>query len=278
MGRETVLALAKHNPGHVYFTGRSATKAREVISLAQASSAAGVSFIPCDLSSMAAAKTAADSFLAQSPDRLDVLICNAGIMGASPQTTKDGYECHFAINHLAHALLIQLLLATIQNTPGGRIVSLASLAFMFLRQGGIQFETIKTSRNLARGAIVSTAMQNYAHSKLAIILYTQELARRYPNVKSVSVHPGSVTTPLVTELGWADWLLIRLTSIGGFISPEQGAYTQLWAATTPLGNLTSGAYYEPVGEKGHESKFTKDIELAKKLYDWTETELQSYLH
>ena len=199
-------------------------------------------------------------------------------MLAPPEITKDGYEVHFATNHIGHALMIRLLLATLQNTPGGRIVSLTSVAFLYPPPGGIQFDTLKTPRSVGIIGGVGAAGWNYCQSKLANILYVQELSRRYPDVTSVAIHPGTVATPLNTRLGWADWLLIRITNPRGFSKPEQGAYNQLWAATTPTGNLTNGNYYEPVGKKGQESKYTNDKELSKRLFEWTETEVQPYLN
>ncbi|CAD6564186.1 MAG: hypothetical protein CYPHOPRED_003209 [Cyphobasidiales sp. Tagirdzhanova-0007] len=274
LGKESVLALAKHHPRHITFTGRNAAKAEEVISLAQTNSSTTVSFIPCDLASLTSVKAAADTFLAKSYGRLDVLMCNAGIIDAAPAVSEDGYEITFATNHLGHALLIRLLLPVLQKTPGcGRIVSLTSTAFRSAPKAGIAFEKLNTPMSSGFAA----ALINYCQSKLANILYVQELARRYPEVTSIVVHPGSATTPMVKEMNWGTWLLIRITSPDIFLSPERGAYSQLWAATVPRDAFSNGGYYEPVGEKGKETKHMKDAELAKKLFDYTEQELQPYL-
>ena len=273
MGKETVLELAKHHPKLVAFTGRDAARAQEVISLAQSTSSTTLCFIPCDLASLSSVQAAVRTFLAQSTHRLDVLMCNAGIMCVNPDVTKDGYEVQLGINHMSHALLIQLLLPTLKETVGSRIVSLSSSAMAFPPNGGIAFDTLKTPQNSG----LTPKMTNYAQSKLANILYPQELARRNPEITAISIHPGIVATELMGNLGWMDWALVKLFNPKRLLPVKEGAYNQLWAATTPAERLVNGRYYEPVGKVGQETKETKNKDLAKKLYDWTERELKPYL-
>ncbi|CAD6564188.1 MAG: hypothetical protein CYPHOPRED_003210 [Cyphobasidiales sp. Tagirdzhanova-0007] len=194
-------------------------------------------------------------------------------MAVPPALTKEGYEIHFGTNHLGHALLIRLLLPIIQKTPDGRVISITSTAHFYPPSEGIPFETLKTTRSSGLGA----PGYNYSISKLANVLYVQELARRNPTITFIAVHPGTVATALIASQTLAMRIIIRLTNPMGYLSPEQGAHSQLWAATTQLKNLTNGAYYEPVGEKGRETKHTKDKQLAKKLFDYTELELHPYL-
>jgi NAD(P)-dependent dehydrogenase (short-subunit alcohol dehydrogenase family) len=119
--------------------------------------------------------------------------------------TKDGYEIQFGTNHLGHALLIKLLLPTLQRTAdetkGGadpRIVLLASKGMTLHPTGGIVFDELRTTQeNLA-----FAHWRLYGQSKLANILYAAELARRLPQITSVSVHPGVMMTGLVTGLGF----------------------------------------------------------------------------
>jgi retinol dehydrogenase-12 len=120
---------------------------------------------------------------------------NAGIMMTPPGTTKDGFEVQFGTNHMGHALLTKLLLPKLLSTakqPGAdvRIITLSSVGHEWAPKGGLQLDTVHSEqRNLS-------SRQRYGQSKLANILYSNELARRYPAIRCVSVHPGSVNTGL----------------------------------------------------------------------------------
>lgn len=62
----------------------------------------------------------------------------------------------------------------------------------------------------------------YGQSKLANVLYARELAERYLNILSLSIHPGVIKTSLISDLGWADKLLVYVTSVGQMLTPEEG--------------------------------------------------------
>jgi len=148
IGRESILQLAKHNPKHIYFTGRNTQAADAVITEAKSSSP-NVTFIPCDQTSLYSVSEAAKSFLQKSGNELDVLICNASIMAIPPGVSKDRYEIQFAINHLAHSLLIKLCISALQKTAtekgDARIVSVTSLAFRETAAAGIVFKDLKSN-------------------------------------------------------------------------------------------------------------------------------------
>jgi NAD(P)-dependent dehydrogenase (short-subunit alcohol dehydrogenase family) len=239
---------------------------------------ANVVFIEADLASLSSVKAGADAFLAQS-DRLDILICNAGIMAVPKGLTKDGYEIQFGTNHMGHALFIKkflpLLLAS-AATPNGdaRIVILTSLGFqLHPTPAGILFDTLKTPQDLG----MAGTWKRYGQSKLANVLTARELARLYPQLTSVAIHPGVVGTDLVGKLGWANKLLVTVANPRGLLTPVQGAYNQVWAATVEKSKLKNGAWYEPVGQPGsRDTSRSKDDELAKRLWEWTEKELAAY--
>jgi NAD(P)-dependent dehydrogenase (short-subunit alcohol dehydrogenase family) len=110
-----------------------------------------VIFIECDISSLASTHVAAKQFLAQS-DRLDVLMCNAGVMAIPPAVSKDGYEIQFATNHLGHALLIKLflplMLATAERPNSDvRIINMSSTAYSSTPKLGIEFDKLKTDQS-----------------------------------------------------------------------------------------------------------------------------------
>lgn len=237
--------------------------------------AAAITFIECDLANLASVQKAAKEFTSVSP-RLDVLINNAGVMALPPGLTKDGYEIQFGTNHVGHALLVKLLLPTLEKTAAEpdsdvRIVSLSSLGHKYTVTGGVDFKTLKTDRKDA------TTWARYGQSKLANILYSKALARRYPAIKCVAVHPGAVDTNLSATLESQNWIYPYLKAI---IKPlavtpaHQGAWNQLWAATSP--DAVSGEYYTPVAATGGASGWATDEKLSEDLWEWTQKELDAY--
>lgn len=277
LGEASVLHLAKHSPAKIYISGRNTQNANGVIQqVRDAGSKTAVIFVECDLASLASVKTAAESFLANE-SRLDVLLCNAGIMAKPPGLTRDGYEVQFGTNHLGHALLIQKLLPLLQRTAetegDARIVILTSMGFRMHPSGGIVFKDLKTTQDF--GAFGSWI--RYGQSKLANLLYARELARRYPSITSASIHPGVVNTNLVDSLGFGNRAFVYLTNLGKLLKPSEGAYNQLWSATTPKSQLKTGQFYEPVGVLSTKlDKVSRDDALATQLWEWTDKELAAY--
>ncbi|MCJ1356650.1 MAG: hypothetical protein MMC33_006645 [Icmadophila ericetorum] len=280
LGKATVQALVKHSPSHVYIAGRNTEKGAEMIDEIKTSTPnAAISFLQCDLASFVSVEGAARQFQLSS-QRLDILICNAGVMCLPPGLTQDGYEMQFGTNHLGHALLIKLLLPTLLRTAQElqadvRIITLASSRFRHTPPGGIVFKDLRnTQAHLRFGS-----WSRYGQSKLANVLYTKELARRYPGILSVSLHPGVVDTQLATTwtrgssfLQAGQWML-RKTVLK---SPEDGALNQLWAAFGRREKLVNGAYYEPIGVEGKQTKDSTNAKLAEELWEWTQAELAKY--
>ncbi|KAL5612147.1 hypothetical protein BROUX41_000309 [Berkeleyomyces rouxiae] len=276
LGKQTVLELAAHEPKSIWVACRDATKAENAIAdIKAAVPAVNVQYLKLDLASFDSVRAAAKAFSA-AEERLDILILNAGIMATPPALTKDGYECQFGTNHMGHALLTKLLLPTLVKTAAEpnadvRVVSLASAGHA-LSYSGIDFESLKQP-----GANATAAYTRYGQSKLANILFARQLAVAYPQIKAVSVHPGIVRTNLMNGTTGTFWLVHRVTSLANnlFTPVEQGVLNQLWAATAK--DVINGEYYTPVGVLGGGSASANDIELAKKLWDWTEKELDTYL-
>lgn len=278
LGAQSTIHLAKHNASHIYISGRNAQNAEKIIAkIRDTGSNTQVTFIQCDLASLSSVKGAAERFVSQTR-HLDILMCNAGIMAKPPSLTTDGYEIQFATNHLGHALLIKNLLPLLEKTSntGGdaRIVILTSEGMFLHPKGGIVFDNLKTVQDFWVGG----PWRRYGQSKLANMLYARELSRRYPGITSVSVHPGVVATELVGKSKFMDRALIHVTNFGNLLKPEEGAFNQVWAATTPREKLENGMYYEPVGKLAWKrlDKTAKDEGLAKKLWEWTEEELKGY--
>lgn len=296
LGKQTIQQLATHSPARIYLAARNPTKAESALQEIQSNvgpDCAPISILTLDLSSLDSVKAAAAEIQARET-RLDILITNAGVMGAKG-VTQDGYEIQFGVNHVGHALLIQLLLplllatASRQDvTPGDtRCVVLASEAEKFAPSTNpYPFDKLRTPCDDL------SAFTRYGISKLANLHYAAQLARRHPEaetgVRFVSVHPGGVSTNLGDLMrGWPRTEKIIRKVVGvviGLVPVEQGAWNQLWAATWPVGKQTeklgepkSGTFYWPVAAEGKGSKLAYDEAKAQELWEWTEKELQPHL-
>ncbi|KAH8882957.1 NAD(P)-binding protein [Thozetella sp. PMI_491] len=277
LGRESVLALAKRNPDHIYFTGRNAKAGASLIeAVGKIDPAVGVTFLELDMTSLPSVKSAMAKF---THDRLDILMCNAGIMAAPPELTKDGFELQFGVNHLAHAMIIDQLLPVLQRTadlPNSdvRIISLTSEGWSGHPAGGVIFDKLRTPMEMFFGSWI-----RYGQSKFANIVYAAELARRYPKILAVSVHPGVVSTGLVTNLNPVKKSFVHVSNLflGRFLmEPEQGAYSQLWLTGVERDKIVPGGYYKPIGVLSKTDKTAESPEVAAKLWEWTHEALAGF--
>ena len=277
LGKEAILALSRKQPKRIYFTGRNSKGAASVISqVKDANPTVNLIFLECDQTSLSSVESAIKQFLSHS-QRLDVLLCNAGVMGTDPSLTKDGYEHQFAVNQMAHALMVKMLLPTLQSTAhqtgDARVVFESSVGFRWTPSGGIRFDELKTTQDYS----FAGRWVRYGQSKLANVIYASELARRYPEITAVSVHPGVIFTNL-WSVQWSllNRIFVYLATLGQSISVEEGAYCPCWAMTTPKEKLSPGAFYQKVGVTGSQSKDSQNRELGDKLWNWTQKELEGY--
>lgn len=137
---------------------------------------------------------------------------------------------------------------------------------------------------------MDTTFTRYGRSKLANILFARELAGRYPLILTVAVHPGTVRTPVTRGLSASfPYVFAALYSLVSWMgsSVEEGAKTQLWAATAEIaderseggqrvGKVRSGEYYVPVGAPGSLSSYSLDDGVREELWRWTEEELRKH--
>ncbi|CAO2655315.1 Nn.00g103790.m01.CDS01 [Neocucurbitaria sp. VM-36] len=286
LGAASVQAFAAHNPTHIYFTGRNISAANALISEVEAKhSFAALSFIELDLSSLRSVKKGVSRGFKH--DRLDILMNNAGIVAKPAVLSQDGFEIQFATNHLGHAMLTKQLLPFLlaaAKTPGAdvRVVSNTSDGYQFHRMinGGISFPELDKGSTMSR--TVLGPWVRYGQSKLASILFASELARRYPSITSVSIHPGVVNTPMNTAMKGFNKMFVDVTtwlSRTPRLEPDQGVLSQLWcAAGAKKEELRNGGFYRPVGLDQWETltEEAKSEELAKKLWDWTEGVLNKF--
>jgi NAD(P)-dependent dehydrogenase (short-subunit alcohol dehydrogenase family) len=283
LGAGFISLIAAHSPAKIFLSGRSKTKADALISkVSSISPSTELVFLEADLSSLASVRHMAQAFLAAS-NRLDVLMCNAGIMATPPGLSKDGYEIQFATNHLGHALLIKLLLPTLlataqQPSADVRIISMSSVAHTLTPKTGIEFNTLETPQDGLGPLFQPSNFTRYGQSKLANLLYAKQLAIHHPQLLSASVHPGFVRTDMVAGASWKDRAIVAMASQGNWTSVEQGPWNQTWAATAKRDELRNGAYYEPVGvDVQGSTKWVDDGVLGGRLWEWTERELEAWV-
>ncbi|KAF2703383.1 short-chain dehydrogenase/ reductase-like protein [Pleomassaria siparia CBS 279.74] len=283
IGASTVQLLAVHNPSHIYFSGRNAKASDALIASIHATHPkVGLTFVPMDLTSLSSVKTALTTHFTHT--RLDILVCNAGIMAQQTKLSADGYEIQFAVNHLGNAMVTTYLLPTMlatAKTSGSdvRIVNLTSLGYGLHPGDGILFDELDA--HSVQNRFFMGPWMRYGQSKLANILYAAELARRHPEVTAVSVHPGVVNTDLVYTQTFINRTFIRITNVfmgEKALEPEQGAWNPVWcAAAAKKEDLKNGGFYVPVGlESSDDLKKDKlaggaeSVALAKKLWEWTD--------
>ncbi|KAI1754850.1 putative short-chain dehydrogenase [Xylaria castorea] len=281
LGKASIQALARCGPSHIYFTGRNAKAGETLIAETKKTNpSVGLTFLEMDFLSLASVKNGCDRFV---HGRLDMLMCNAGIMFKPPALSKDGYEATFATNHLAHALIIKELLPTMLKTaedPGAdvRLVNLTSEGWSGHPREGINFSTLQTTQKAMFGKFT-----RYGQSKLANLVYAAEVARRHPQIMAVSVHPGVVKTDLVNTLSASEKALVYGANFlmgVSLMEEKQGCLSQLWvAAGARRDELVNGAYYRPVGVMSNSQldKIAKSEEFASKLWTWTDEAVAKYL-
>jgi NAD(P)-dependent dehydrogenase (short-subunit alcohol dehydrogenase family) len=238
IGIETAKAL--HETGAtVYATARDLNKAKTA--LGSLVSSPRFHLLELDLNSMASVRQCAETFLRQS-DRLNILINNAGVMATPEGRTADGFETQLGTNHLAHFLLVQLLLPALEKSSNqgfqSRVIILSSVAH---RNGEVNFSNLNFDGEY-------DAWKAYAQSKTANLWTSNEIERRFGTrgVHSLSVHPGGIMTGLMQHLSEetrksiaADPDLPKMLK-----SPEQGAATTVWAATAKVFEGQGGKYLE----------------------------------
>lgn len=279
LGKETITQLSKHNPAHIYLAARNESKALAAIEdiKKQVPDAAPITFLEIDLTSFESVKRAAKEFLSKSQS-LHILINNAGIMAWPPNLTKEGYEIQFGTNHMGHALFTKLLLPTLLQTAKSgpdkdvRIISLSSAAENWVPSDLYNFDELKTD-------MASTGTwARYGASKIANIHHSKALAKRYPELRCISIHPGAVNTNLVSGPA-ASWPILKpIVGLATWLVSTpvaEGAKNQIWASVSP--DAESGVFYWPVGVTGRDSKQAKNEELSEKLWEWTEKELEPYV-
>jgi NAD(P)-dependent dehydrogenase (short-subunit alcohol dehydrogenase family) len=246
--------LAKQ--GTLVIVGRNAEKTRRV-----ASEVGAQDSIVADLSTLDGMRAAAAEFRSRH-DRLDVLANNAGGIFMDYTETKDGIEQTFALNHLSYYHLTGLLRDLLVATPGARVVSTSS---------GAHFRASWDPDGLVRRPSRRAGWAAYGDSKLANILFTRELGRRLAGtgVTANCYHPGWVSTGFAKNNGgiWEMGASILAPLLAR--TPEQGADTLVWLATSPEPAGTTGEYWHD-RKPGTRTAKARSDELARGLWALSE--------
>ena len=296
LGYHSALHLAHRNPppSKIYLTARSLSRGNlardQILQSLDPANNIDIQVLELDLASFTSVTTVADHIL-KNEQRLDLLMCNAGGVGLAGMTTPEGYEVHFGANYMGHALLIHLLIplllktASLQSPISTTTTSTSSLTEVRIILLGSDLSSntpLPISYSSLKPPTASTSLsllQRYATSKLCCILLAKSLAIHHPDITSLAVHPGVVSTNLGSDVIKRYPLLKPLKSMMGWFvkGPEEGSKNQVWAATTSLESVKNGEYYYPVGVSGKGGKIARDGEMAEELWTWSQKELQSYL-
>ncbi|MBK7171402.1 MAG: SDR family oxidoreductase [Gammaproteobacteria bacterium] len=234
IGLASAIALARAGAALVLI-GRSEARGNEALEkIHRASGNERLDFRCADFSSLAEVRRVAEVFLSANRP-LHVLLNNAGVMNTQRKLSADGFEEMFAVNYLAHFLLTRLLLPCLERSAPARIVHVASNAHAFCK--GINFDDLSHGKRFS-------AFPVYGHSKLANMLFSNELSRRLrgTGVSSNAMHPGAVATGIGTNNGIAGRLAPLLLK-PFFRSPEKGAATAVYLASSAEVEGISGQYF-----------------------------------
>jgi NAD(P)-dependent dehydrogenase (short-subunit alcohol dehydrogenase family) len=238
IGKQIAIGLAKMK-ANVIVVGRDKTRCEAALEEIRKDASTNtdknqISYYVADLSSQASIHSLAKDFL-DSHECLDILVNNAGVFLPRRRTTVDGIEYTFAVNHLAPFLLTNLLYEKIKASKPSRIITTSSVAH---RGAKINFDDLQFERGHYN------SLKAYSQSKLANVLFTNELARRSKGsgVTANCFHPGGVRTNLVQSGPWYYRLVWKIIS-PFLISPERGADTALYLASSSEVEGMSGKYF-----------------------------------
>jgi len=261
IGKATAIELAKLG-FNLILTGRSEDKGVKLSkSISKKYNVKSV-FFRCDISSLSDVRKFAE-IVKSKYERLDVLINNAGSRFNDYKKSADGIELTFATNHLGHFLLTNLLLDLLKKSTSPRIINISSSS-----HGGkkINFEQIAFPKNYDR-------REAYGQSKLANVLFTYELARRFStnNITANTLDPGGVATNIGRNDGFFSWAKHRVYYLlkRELLTPKQGAETVVYLASSPDVEGVTGKYFYRKKEK-QSSKESYDVEKARELWKLSE--------
>ncbi|KXN81562.1 hypothetical protein AN958_04445, partial [Leucoagaricus sp. SymC.cos] len=273
----------------VYIGARNEAKATNAISQMKkidSNPANGsIEYFHIDLASPNDAKQAALNFMSKEK-RLDILVNNAGIMSSAYEETKEGIVTSMVVNHISPFTFVETLSSLLEKTAKEdgsdvRIVTVGSMVHSMAKDA--KFDSLESFNTSYKGSFMAD-MKRYAQSKLANILWSNELQRRYDTqnvpITCITIHPGGVHTETALD-GLRklplSFILIPITRLFSDL-PEKGSFTSIFAAASPAirknPKLYRGSYLEPYGKISLPSPQAQDLILARSLWQTTENILK----
>ncbi len=253
IGRVTAIAIAKEG-ARLVLPVRSIEKGEALKEeIAQKTGNTNVEIMHCNLASLDSVRQFAEDFQ-KKHKKLHLLVNNAGLWEAKRKASVDGIEMNFAVNHLAPFLMTNILLDTIKKSAPARIISVASTAHKY---GKMRFNDLEGEKSWG-------SMQSYAQSKLANILFTRRLAKELEGsgVTANCLHPGVVNTQLFNKL---PGFIQKISSLF-MITPEKGAQTSIYLATSPKVENITGEYFDKK-KIAKTTAHARDMQVADKLWE-----------
>ena len=259
IGKETSKKLAELGATVVMVCRNKKRGERAISQIEGGSNKAEVELMTADFTSLDSVRAMAKEFL-EKHDSLDVLVNNAGGVNLTRSVTPDGFETTFQVDYLSHFLLTNLLLGVLEKSAPSRIVNVSSASHY---RGHLNFDDLQMKKGYG-------VMKAYSKAKLAQVLFTYELSRRLKGtgVTVNSLHPGAVATNIWKGPMGPFSFLGNITRLF-LISPEKGAETPVYLASSPQVEGATGRYYDRMREK-QSSAESYDQAVAKKL--WVESE------
>jgi retinol dehydrogenase 12 len=264
IGKEAALVLAGMG-ARVGIVGRSQARTEETATeIRNAVNGAQIDVFISDLSLLRDVRALAEAVKAKYT-KLDVLLNNAGALFMTRQETAEGHEMTFALNHLNYFLLTHLLLDAVKAASSGRIVNVASDAHTGQT---LNFDDLEMKQTYSGFAC-------YGRSKLMNIMFTYELDRRLraagtTNVTANCLHPGFVRTGFGQNNGSIVKFVVNVMGQLAAITPQEGAKTSVYLASSPEVDGVSGKYFAKSKAK-QSSKVSYDEADQKRLWEISET-------
>jgi NAD(P)-dependent dehydrogenase (short-subunit alcohol dehydrogenase family) len=260
IGKETAIDLARRG-ARVIMACRDMKRGEDALNdVAEKTGSSKLVLKQLDLASLASVRVLAEDINKTEPE-LDVLINNAGVMVPSQlQKTQDGFEMQMGVNHLGHFLFTNLLIDLLKSSQPSRIVLVSSSAHSQTTSSSFNFDNINSGKYYRK-------WDAYGQSKLAIVLFARELAKRLEGtgVTANSLHPGAIQTELQRNLGTIESIAMRIMFLF-FKTPTEGAQTNIHLAVCEEVEGVSGLYFADCKVK-EPSRGAQDDEAAKKLWE-----------
>lgn len=239
IGKATAIALSRLGASLVLLCRDRDRAENAMAEISLRSGNEDIDLLLADLGSLAQLREAAETFLG-SGRPLHVLVNNAGALHMERGVTEDGIETTFAVNHLGHFLLTNMLMNRMRDSGLARIVNVSSEAHKFgYGDGRIAFDDLMGERSYS-------GWRAYGQSKLANILFTRELARRLKgsDITTNALHPGVVASQFGrnNRTGWTPWFQALYRPFSR--SNEKGADTVVWLSAAPEIEGVSGKYFK----------------------------------